>query len=298
MRSGRLRRKSAAYWRASYRSACTRGRPSWLCSRCACMHDTLLCSGAQAQSHRAHTACRQQQSLRTAGALPHPCAHGLLAVRQVLQEDGGVLACALNAACAALVDAGVPMTSMFGAAPAGWAHPVSRLHSCCCTAPLAGSRDRGVSFAPAYRSVRRCRPHARRRPGSGPRRCGGAGARTARSRDMRAAFGSVASPATKRARLRCWAELLARGHAPRRPHSRASPSRCRTASTSPPRRPVRSPPRWWARSCWAAEPRGTSRQVRGDRALGAASCDCSAAGVLHPHAWDGRPVERVLTAAG
>lgn len=32
---------------------------------------------------------------------------------QVLQEDGSVLSCALNAACAALVDAGVPMNSMF-----------------------------------------------------------------------------------------------------------------------------------------------------------------------------------------
>ncbi len=36
---------------------------------------------------------------------PHP---------QVLQEDGSVLPCALNAACAALVDAGVPLSTMFG----------------------------------------------------------------------------------------------------------------------------------------------------------------------------------------
>lgn len=36
-------------------------------------------------------------------------------VVQVLQDDGGLLACVLNATCAALVDAGVPMTTMFGA---------------------------------------------------------------------------------------------------------------------------------------------------------------------------------------
>ena len=34
---------------------------------------------------------------------------------QVLSEDGGLLACALNAACAALVDAAVPLNNTFGA---------------------------------------------------------------------------------------------------------------------------------------------------------------------------------------
>ncbi len=34
---------------------------------------------------------------------------------QVMSDDGALLACALNAACAALVDAAVPMTSTFGA---------------------------------------------------------------------------------------------------------------------------------------------------------------------------------------
>lgn len=33
---------------------------------------------------------------------------------QVVQQDGSLLSCAVNAACAALVDAGVPMTTLFG----------------------------------------------------------------------------------------------------------------------------------------------------------------------------------------
>ncbi|KAG2482386.1 hypothetical protein HYH03_018682 [Edaphochlamys debaryana] len=37
----------------------------------------------------------------------------IMVVLQVIQEDGSVLACALNAAAAALVDAGVPLSSMF-----------------------------------------------------------------------------------------------------------------------------------------------------------------------------------------
>jgi len=44
----------------------------------------------------------------------HPrCA--VLVALQVLSDDGGALACALNAACAAMVDAGLPMAFMFGA---------------------------------------------------------------------------------------------------------------------------------------------------------------------------------------
>ncbi|GIL57267.1 hypothetical protein Vafri_12516 [Volvox africanus] len=37
----------------------------------------------------------------------------IMVVLQILQEDGSVLSCALNAACAALVDAGVPMNTMY-----------------------------------------------------------------------------------------------------------------------------------------------------------------------------------------
>ena len=33
---------------------------------------------------------------------------------QVVQDDGSMLSCALNAACAALIDAGIPMTTMLG----------------------------------------------------------------------------------------------------------------------------------------------------------------------------------------
>lgn len=36
-------------------------------------------------------------------------------VVQVVQQDGSILACAVNAACAALADAGVPMSCMVGA---------------------------------------------------------------------------------------------------------------------------------------------------------------------------------------
>jgi ribonuclease PH len=45
----------------------------------------------------------------------HQC-HGrqLLPCLQVMEEDGAVLACAVNAACVALVNAGVPLRSTFG----------------------------------------------------------------------------------------------------------------------------------------------------------------------------------------
>lgn len=33
---------------------------------------------------------------------------------QVVSNDGGVLACALNAACAVLMDAGIPLLYRFG----------------------------------------------------------------------------------------------------------------------------------------------------------------------------------------
>lgn len=33
---------------------------------------------------------------------------------QVIQADGSMLSCAFNAACTALVDAGIPMTQMLG----------------------------------------------------------------------------------------------------------------------------------------------------------------------------------------
>ena len=39
------------------------------------------------------------------------CTHCAL---QILSEDGAVLACALNAACAALVDAAIPLQTSFG----------------------------------------------------------------------------------------------------------------------------------------------------------------------------------------
>lgn len=45
-----------------------------------------------------------------------PVSHGRVfaLLLQVLQADGSLLSCALNAACAALVDAGVAMKTMFG----------------------------------------------------------------------------------------------------------------------------------------------------------------------------------------
>lgn len=48
---------------------------------------------------------------------------------QIMSDDGALLACALNAACAALVDAAVPMTSTFGAAHS-WGVHVSNGHQC------------------------------------------------------------------------------------------------------------------------------------------------------------------------
>jgi exosome complex component RRP46 len=38
-------------------------------------------------------------------------------VVQVLSADGALLSCAANAACAALADAGIPLTSLFGELP-------------------------------------------------------------------------------------------------------------------------------------------------------------------------------------
>lgn len=43
---------------------------------------------------------------------PHQC---LVICVQVVSDDGSLLSVALNAACAALVDAGVPLTSCLGA---------------------------------------------------------------------------------------------------------------------------------------------------------------------------------------
>jgi hypothetical protein len=46
--------------------------------------------------------------------VPHPCSFPPALPVQVLQADGSLLAVAVNAVCAALTDAGVPMNSMFG----------------------------------------------------------------------------------------------------------------------------------------------------------------------------------------
>lgn len=46
----------------------------------------------------------------------HPRTSVALAL-QVQADEGALLACALNAACAALVDAAVPLTATFGALP-------------------------------------------------------------------------------------------------------------------------------------------------------------------------------------
>mmetsp|Transcript_20515 Transcript_20515/g.34377 ORF Transcript_20515/g.34377 Transcript_20515/m.34377 type:complete len:241 (-) Transcript_20515:363-1085(-) len=41
---------------------------------------------------------------------------GISIILQVLHDDGSILACAINAACAALVDAGIPMSGLIAAA--------------------------------------------------------------------------------------------------------------------------------------------------------------------------------------
>lgn len=71
-------------------------------------------SGLQGHAERA-----LEMEIRGAleGVIPlgmHPRT-SIMVVLQVLQEDGSVLPCALNAACAALVDAGVPLSTMFAA---------------------------------------------------------------------------------------------------------------------------------------------------------------------------------------
>lgn len=59
---------------------------------------------------------QSKHCLNLASPLLHPDGMPSHSTPQVLQEDGSVLPCALNAACAALVDAGVPLSTMFG----GW----------------------------------------------------------------------------------------------------------------------------------------------------------------------------------
>ena len=50
---------------------------------------------------------------------------------QVVRDEGSVLSCALNAACAALVDAGVLLHNIFGDAATG---VFAVCNSCCLTA--------------------------------------------------------------------------------------------------------------------------------------------------------------------
>ena len=49
-----------------------------------------------------------------------------LHVTQVVRDDGAILPCALNATCAALVDAGILLRSMFGKPCAA----IAQLHWC------------------------------------------------------------------------------------------------------------------------------------------------------------------------
>ena len=47
----------------------------------------------------------------------------MMVALQVMAEDGGLLACALCAACAALVDAAVPLARTFGGRLRHLCHP-------------------------------------------------------------------------------------------------------------------------------------------------------------------------------
>lgn len=49
---------------------------------------------------------------------------------QVIQDDGALLSCMINATCAALLDAGVPLTSLFGEHPQQHDAPAA---SCVCS---------------------------------------------------------------------------------------------------------------------------------------------------------------------
>ncbi|MEW5306070.1 MAG: hypothetical protein WDW36_008567 [Sanguina aurantia] len=61
------------------------------------------------EHHYEHTIRRTLESVVNLTLHPRTC---ITVVLQVVQADGSMLSCAFNAACTALVDAGIPMTQM------------------------------------------------------------------------------------------------------------------------------------------------------------------------------------------
>lgn len=64
----------------------------------------------------------------------------LCAVMQVLEDHGSAVACAVNAACTALVDAAIPMNRLFGKILVYWQWPTEvSMYSCDRGCPVAAS---------------------------------------------------------------------------------------------------------------------------------------------------------------
>lgn len=71
----------------------------------------FVTAGSELERQYEHTIRKTVEGVLQAAQHPRTAVSITL---QVVSDDGALLACALNAACAALVDAAVPMTSIFG----------------------------------------------------------------------------------------------------------------------------------------------------------------------------------------
>jgi len=90
----------------SMSDSCNLSRYKHLCSM-----TYLVTAGSELERQYEHTIRKTVEGVLQAAQHPRTVVSITL---QVVSDDGALLACALNAACAALVDAAVPMTSIFG----------------------------------------------------------------------------------------------------------------------------------------------------------------------------------------
>lgn len=74
-------------------------------------HEALTFTGTELERHYEHSI--QQALAGIIQAAMHPRT-AVSVILQVVEHDGSLLACALNAASTALTDAAVPMTSIMG----------------------------------------------------------------------------------------------------------------------------------------------------------------------------------------
>jgi hypothetical protein len=113
-------------------------------------------------------ACRQQTSAQCVWMLRCSCLVADLV--QVLQDDGSLLSCALNAVCAALVDAGVPLATTFGEwTPLPVAHIYATYPHALLTAPVACNTYLSSVFCSCACRVRHLRGDRKGRPADRPR---------------------------------------------------------------------------------------------------------------------------------